>query len=224
MIALIEFDNDLFLERIEAENLKLQYTEVESVGYCIGGYNSNMSEKSKSDYWVDEIYYDEEEDKYYEDNTKEKSTPSYCVYKRATKKDWVKVNQTGNLVDLDDFAIACKYPYSIKKCVKNIIPSIEGFHGILKKIEEKYEGLNSVLENITKQQFNEKCDVHVGGGLIVTYNELMLKEDCCTDELQQELNRGWRIISACVQPDQRRPDYILGRYNSESELKDRAYR
>lgn len=224
MIALIKFNNDLFLDKKEAEELKLSYVEVKEVGYPIGGYGERLSEKQKSDYWIDEIYYDQNEDKYYKDETKGKSISTYNIYKRTSTKDWVKVEQSGNLVDLDDFAPVCKYPYTIEKCVKNITPSIEGFHGILKKIEEKYEGLNSVLENITKRQFNERCDVHVGGGLIVTYNELMLKEDCCTDELQQELNRGWRIISACVQPDQRRPDYILGRYNSESELKDRAYR
>ena len=44
---------------------------------------------------------------------------------------------------------------------------------------------------------NQKCDVHVGGGLIATYNDLMLKEDSCTDELQTELNNGWRIIAVC---------------------------
>lgn len=43
----------------------------------------------------------------------------------------------------------------------------------------------------------------------------MLLEDACTDQLQGALNSGWRIISACPQPDQRRPDYILGRFNPD---------
>lgn len=32
---------------------------------------------------------------------------------------------------------------------------------------------------------------------------------------ESELNNGWRIIAVCIQPDGRRPDYVLGRYNPE---------
>ena len=52
-----------------------------------------------------------------------------------------------------------------------------------------------------------------GGGLIATFNEIGLRENACSDVLSIALNDGWRIIAVCVQPDQRRPDYILGRYN-----------
>lgn len=60
--------------------------------------------------------------------------------------------------------------------------------------------------------FNRKVGVHLSGNALSLYNELMLAEDCCTDELQHRLDEGWRIIAACPQP-QRRPDYILGRIN-----------
>ena len=33
----------------------------------------------------------------------------------------------------------------------------------------------------------------------------------CTDKLQDWLDKGWRILSICPQPDERRPDYIVGR-------------
>lgn len=61
--------------------------------------------------------------------------------------------------------------------------------------------------------YNNKCDVHMPGNLLASYNEVQLLEDSCTDVLQESLTQGWRIISVCPQPDQRRPDYILGRYN-----------
>lgn len=61
--------------------------------------------------------------------------------------------------------------------------------------------------------YNSKVDVHMPGQALANYNELMLLEDCCTDELARSLDNGWRIIAACPQPDQRRPDWILGRYN-----------
>lgn len=64
-------------------------------------------------------------------------------------------------------------------------------------------------------QFNQVCQVHMPGQALSLYNEVLLKSDCCSDELQGELTRGWRIIAACPQPDQRRPDYILGRFNPE---------
>lgn len=66
-------------------------------------------------------------------------------------------------------------------------------------------------------QYNNKCEVHMPGHGLSLYNEMLLLEDACTDELQSGLNSGWRIVAACPQPEQRRPDYILGRFNPELE-------
>lgn len=63
--------------------------------------------------------------------------------------------------------------------------------------------------------YNNKCEVHMAGNMLALYNEMLLLSDACTDELQTSLNSGWRIVAACNQPDQRRPDYILGRFNPE---------
>lgn len=60
---------------------------------------------------------------------------------------------------------------------------------------------------------NTKVEVHASNSALMVYNETLLIEDSCTDRLQEHLDMGWRIIACCVQPDQRRPDYILGRYN-----------
>lgn len=65
--------------------------------------------------------------------------------------------------------------------------------------------------------YNNKCEVHMPGNILAMYNEVCLLEDCCTDELQTALNAGWRMVAACPQPDQRRPDYILGRFNPHNE-------
>lgn len=73
-------------------------------------------------------------------------------------------------------------------------------------------------------QYNAKCEVHMPGNALMTYNVTMLLEDSCTDALQQEMDKGWRIIAACPQPDSRRPDYILGRYDPTHEPRDGAYR
>jgi hypothetical protein len=58
---------------------------------------------------------------------------------------------------------------------------------------------------------NEKCTVAVAGLGLLTVNEVSAEVDLCTESLQRRLNEGWRILAVCVQPDQRRPDYVLGR-------------
>lgn len=71
----------------------------------------------------------------------------------------------------------------------------------------------NIVENLKADTLNQKCDVHIGGGLLMTVNEVQVFEDYCTEELQKRLDGGWRILAVCVQPDGRRPDYVLGRFN-----------
>ncbi len=58
---------------------------------------------------------------------------------------------------------------------------------------------------------NETCKVNVAGLGLLTVDTVKLRQDHCTDALQEDLDNGWKIIAICVQPDQRRPDYILGK-------------
>lgn len=82
----------------------------------------------------------------------------------------------------------------------------------------------NIAENLKVETLNQKCDVHVGGGMLMTVNETMLLEDSCTDALQGELNSGWRILAVNVQNDCRRPDYVLGRFNPNLQLDGDAKR
>lgn len=126
-------------------------------------------------------------------------------------KDYVKYKQE-QLVDLFAFAPLCSLPYVIKKSVQPANDTGNLQH-ILHTVEKKLGRLQEMTTSF-ETQFNTKCEVHVGGGLIATFNEVKLLEDSCTDVLQTELANGWRVIACCVQPDQRRPDYVLGRYNT----------
>ena len=69
------------------------------------------------------------------------------------------------------------------------------------------------MESSKGNTYNNKCEVHMPGNMMAMYNRMMLLEDACTDALQCALNAGWRIVAACPQPDQRRPDYVLGRFD-----------
>jgi hypothetical protein len=80
-------------------------------------------------------------------------------------------------------------------------------------IHKFYEMSSSLSKAV--ESFNNRCNVHIGGSLLMQVTDTLLKEDCCTNELQSCLNAGWRIIAVCVQPDGRRPDYILGRNSTD---------
>lgn len=91
---------------------------------------------------------------------------------------------------------------------------------LIKLAEKPVQLVNSEGGNT----YNNKCEVHMPGQALSLYNEMLLLEDACTDALQESLNTGWRIVAACPQPDQRRPDYILGRYNPNKPSEDGALR
>jgi hypothetical protein len=214
MISLIKFSGTQILERELAENLGLPYTEVQRVG----ARDSKLQAMDSRDCYRDQLIKDGED--YFLDGVK---IGYWYIYDRVPEKDYVKVEESGHMVDLQVFAPKCPIPFSIEKSIVSKPATSEDMQGLLQQLEEKMLRLKHLTENFGPN-FNSKCNVHVGGGLIAQFNELLLKEDCCTDVLQQALNQGWRIIAACVQPNARRPDYILGRYNPNYEPEGSAKR
>lgn len=71
--------------------------------------------------------------------------------------------------------------------------------------------LNSIKERDTTL-LNTRLHVSVPNLGLLVMNSVSLLQDACTDALQRKLDEGWRILAICPQPDQRRPDYILGRH------------
>lgn len=94
----------------------------------------------------------------------------------------------------------------------NLDVGTDGLLSSLERIQAAADKLAQITAS-TEGQFNHSCNVYMPGNAMLMFNETLLLEDHCTDALQEALNKGWRIIAACPQPDQRRPDYILGRYN-----------
>lgn len=78
------------------------------------------------------------------------------------------------------------------------------------KITTAIAGLDS------DHHFNQKCNVHISGIGLLAITEVSIYYDLCTDTLQSLLSEGWRIVAVCPQPNQRRPDYILGRSPSNT--------
>ena len=79
-------------------------------------------------------------------------------------------------------------------------------------------GLAETFRHADTAPVNNKCNVIVAGNhTLFEIDQVENFDNMCTDSLQNHLNNGWRILAICVQPDQRRPDYILGR-NSNSPV------
>lgn len=57
--------------------------------------------------------------------------------------------------------------------------------------------------------------IHLPNFSLLSINEVLILEDECTDDLQGALDKGFKIICVCPPYSERRPTYILGRYNAE---------
>lgn len=85
------------------------------------------------------------------------------------------------------------------------------FDNVLERVNSKLLTIDTRLEKYRDQVFNKKVNVHISGNSLLEIDDVELLDDCCTDFLKERLDKGWRIIAVCPQPDQRRPDYIIGK-------------
>jgi hypothetical protein len=92
----------------------------------------------------------------------------------------------------------------------------------LEVLTEKLAKFSNGLPEVQGAMYNERVEVHTPGMGLMLFNRVMLLQDACSDALQSEMDNGWRIVAACPQPDQRRPDYILGRYDPAYALESGA--
>jgi hypothetical protein len=78
---------------------------------------------------------------------------------------------------------------------------------------------SSIIGKTTENIYNQRLEIHQPNSPLFMYNEYKVLTDCCTEYLQEEIDNGWRVVSVCPQPDQRRPDYVVAKYNAEKEKK-----
>ena len=72
-------------------------------------------------------------------------------------------------------------------------------------------GIRDIVPIQPQTVLNQRVHVAVPGAELLKVDTVHVKENCCTDQLNDLLQNGWRILAVCVQPDQRRPDYVLGK-------------
>lgn len=115
-----------------------------------------------------------------------------------------------NIVPLNRL-LALNLPIDFK-VTSNIkeIPEYKVEETILHKLISLEEKLNH-FDQVA--QFNTKVGVHISDLGLLSVKEVTWLEDACTENLQDHLNEGWRILAVCPQPNSRRPDYVLGKNN-----------
>lgn len=117
--------------------------------------------------------------------------------------------------------------YSIPQKVEKVYEITDGGNTVGPTAEDLFNKMilrmSDVLQTTTQAGLNKRTGSQQPGEGLLVITETMLLEDSCTDSLQGYLSEGWRIVAVQPQPDQRRPDYILGR-PAQVSLPDRAQR
>lgn len=89
-------------------------------------------------------------------------------------------------------------------------PAVE--HTMLVKLQDRIRALElSQASQAEMAQQGAMVQIHIPDISLWYVSEVMVLDDCCTDNLQTYLNDGWHILAVCPPNAQRRPDYVLGR-------------
>lgn len=155
----------------------------------------------------------------------DKGQPASLSYLETFEKEKVENNKDYTLVtpsDMYQISDNKTFVVDLEKFMQEFPKLKITIHGVPKSISHDYQGMidqmNAIGEKIEEAknkfnkvvEFNQKCNIHVSNMGLMSINKLAYATDICTEELQGILDKGWRIIAVCPQPDQRRPDYILG--------------
>lgn len=132
-------------------------------------------------------------------------------YKLVQKADFVKLYDDGDY--LADVSLLMKKFPSVEFTMKGVPKSVSNSElDVMNMMQGVAEKIEDAMSRFDKQiEFNQRCEVHVPNLGLLNVNNLAYATDYCTESLQDRLQEGYRILAVCPQPDQRRPDYILGR-------------
>jgi hypothetical protein len=100
-----------------------------------------------------------------------------------------------------------------KRALPGVSLKLEDVDVPLTTFEVVLERLESIERKLAAPvpAFNDRVAVSVPSFAQMMISDVTVLENSCTDQLQEHLDMGWRILAICPQPNQRRPDYVLGR-------------
>jgi len=79
---------------------------------------------------------------------------------------------------------------------------------------KRFKGMTGGTGNFS-ERVKHVTQIAVPNVGLLAIDTVLLLEDACTDNLQAHLNDGWRLLAICPPNSQRRPDYILGRMQTD---------
>ena len=77
------------------------------------------------------------------------------------------------------------------------------------KLLEMMEGARINTDNVFEAA--KRNQIMLPNNLMLEMAELRIETDQCTEEINNLLHEGWKLIAVLPQHQQRRPDYLLGR-------------
>lgn len=69
---------------------------------------------------------------------------------------------------------------------------------------------------IVRDKMDAVMQIHISNVALLEVAAVDVLEDCCTKNLQEHLDNGWRIIAICPPVGTRRPTYIIGHKDSSA--------
>ena len=218
MITEVIFNN--IMKKSDYEKLKDVYDFGEITNrISVDKYSDNLSIMPREYYYYDEVTTTRNEsgDTVYTHDGEELG--SWQVSKRPGT-EYIGICNENNLIQLTDLEQLYNITPTVKCTIEKVVPFRVDCNAI--ELENAINNLSQKINFLSDKQFdfNAKCNVQVPGLGLLRIKTVDYVCDMCTEKLQRRLNEGWRIIAACPQPDQRRPDYILGLMDFNEEDND----
>jgi len=143
------------------------------------------------------------------DYKKELSWKEYCEQNEKNFKEYYYIKTENSIVLTEQqYKVVFKITEVVALVEQDIVKHEVNIN--LDDLADKV--MNKVIKN-AKHLFNSKLEVHQPNMPLFQYNKYQVLVDCCTEDLQNKyIDNGWRVVCVCPQPDQRRPDYIIGKY------------
>jgi hypothetical protein len=96
---------------------------------------------------------------------------------------------------------------------KKIVPAKDCKALLVRGKLEVHDVHDTDILQLAQPPVAQHLNIAISGTPLHTINTVKVLTDCCTNTLDDMLRGGWRILAVCPQPEQRRPDYVLGRTN-----------
>lgn len=136
------------------------------------------------------------------------TAPQYDAWRMRVKRSYPDLPE--NLASFDakkDYGVSTYQPVVMDG------DEVEAWSAIGAELSvHRVKGVASNHQDIRKTIYQ----ISVANVGLMQISRVDVLEDACTDQLQDHLDKGWRILAVCPPNDARRPTYVIGHFKSEA--------